>query len=469
MTTVVESPAELAMGRMASLVMENDRPWIESAADWQIEDAEAILDPDGPEKSHFITRPKGGRKTADVAAIVLAVLLDQAPPRARLYAAAADQEQAGLLVDSIAGYVERSGLHGLVKVTGDTVTNLQDGATFKTLAADAPGAQGLRPYFLALDELAEWRDSPLGRRLLQNLLQGTEKYGARVVVISNAGSPAGIAGRLYRTALASRHWRVSELAGPLPWLSESQLERLRETCDSEAEYLRLHANVWAEGPDRLASVDDIEACMVLPAYPAAPEYGQRYVIGVDLALKRDLAALVVAHNVWRTVRGETGWRQERRVIVDLVKTWKAPRGGSIDLVDVRNYLAGIARQYYGATAYLDAWQAAHMAADLNRSGVQAELVSATEASNQRSTMALLGLFQDRAIELPKDEDLARELASVSLKEVGPNKYKLGDARTDLGHHDRTSALALAVDALVDTDRNPSPRLVIGQRWAGGRR
>ena len=68
---------------------------------------EAILDQAGP-PYRAITRPRGGSKTDDLAGVNLAVGLTQAPRGARMYAAAADRDQARLLLDSVEGYRART-------------------------------------------------------------------------------------------------------------------------------------------------------------------------------------------------------------------------------------------------------------------------------------------------------------------------------------------------------------------------
>ena len=41
--TVVESPADVALARMSSLVMDDGKPWAESAHRWQVDDAMSRL------------------------------------------------------------------------------------------------------------------------------------------------------------------------------------------------------------------------------------------------------------------------------------------------------------------------------------------------------------------------------------------------------------------------------------------
>lgn len=51
-----------------AVVDDHGRRWGEIATDRQREDAEALLDPSGP-RFHYLTRPRGGSKTTDLAAV----------------------------------------------------------------------------------------------------------------------------------------------------------------------------------------------------------------------------------------------------------------------------------------------------------------------------------------------------------------------------------------------------------------
>src|ERR1035441_8346482 len=92
---------------MEALRLEDGRAWGEVAADFQRDDAAAIFAPDGP-RWHFLTRPRGGSKTTDLAGVALAWLAVEAPAGARGYVVASDRDQAALLVDAAAGLVNRT-------------------------------------------------------------------------------------------------------------------------------------------------------------------------------------------------------------------------------------------------------------------------------------------------------------------------------------------------------------------------
>src|SRR5436190_22597417 len=97
-----------ALDLLAGLVLEDGHRWGEVAAPFQWADARAVLDPESPTPYSFLTRARGGSKTADLGGMTVVARLAQAPIGARLYGVAADRDQARLLVDSVAGFVART-------------------------------------------------------------------------------------------------------------------------------------------------------------------------------------------------------------------------------------------------------------------------------------------------------------------------------------------------------------------------
>ena len=98
------NPSSLEL--LASLQVDDGR-WGDTCAPFQLRDAEAVLDASGPPFT-FITRPRGGRKSTDAAGYAVALHLTAAPPGAKSYVVAADAQQAGLVLDSIRGFVRRA-------------------------------------------------------------------------------------------------------------------------------------------------------------------------------------------------------------------------------------------------------------------------------------------------------------------------------------------------------------------------
>ena len=88
---------ETAIAALYGCVVDDQgRRWGEIATDRQREDAEALLDPTGPRFSYY-TRPRGGSKTTDLAAVLAVSLMFLSRPSDRAFAFASDRDQARLL------------------------------------------------------------------------------------------------------------------------------------------------------------------------------------------------------------------------------------------------------------------------------------------------------------------------------------------------------------------------------------
>ena len=205
-----------ALDLVASLRLEDGRPWGSVALPFQWADVRAFLDPDGPRR-HYELRARGMAKTGDAAALALALLVTEAPERSRSYAYASDADQSSLLLDSIVGYVERTGLSDLVEITGRTITCRATGATLSVESSDSASAFGLRPWLLVVDEVAQWPDTRSHAKLWGAIVSSVGKVkGARLLVMSSAGSPSHPAFKRWQVAESSEHWRASIECWPLP-------------------------------------------------------------------------------------------------------------------------------------------------------------------------------------------------------------------------------------------------------------
>jgi hypothetical protein len=234
-----------ALDLMYALVLEDGRRWGEAAAGFQRADAAAVLDASSPTPYHYLTRSRGGSKTADLAGMAIAAMLAQLPRGARLYGLAADRDQGRLLLDSISGYSARTPeLKNALRVDSFRVTAPRSGSVLEVLAADAPGAWGLRPAFLIVDEIAQWATTDGPRRLWEATSSAVAKVrDARLVVLTSAGDPAHWAHGVLEHAVADPLWRVQEVRGPAPWLDEERLAEQRRRLP-ESSYRRLFLNEW---------------------------------------------------------------------------------------------------------------------------------------------------------------------------------------------------------------------------------
>lgn len=419
-----------ALDVLASLVLEDGACWGERAAGFQWADAEAILDETSATPYSFLTRGRGGSKTSDLAGMLVAVALEQAPPGARLYSAAADRDQGRLLVDAIEGFRQRTQhLAGAVEVQAYRVVFPGRDVVLEVLAADAPGAWGLRPYFLTIDEVAQWPSTSGPRLLFEALSTSVAKSpSCRLALLTSAGDPAHWSRRVREHALADPLWRVHEVPGPVPWLDASRVEEQRRRLP-DSSFRRLFLNEWVAAEDRLVDEDDLAACVLLDG-PQEPIVGRRYVIGLDVGLRRDATAAAVC-----------SLDAEKRVRLDRLEVWEPTKGREVELSVVQAWVEETARIYHGAVLVYDPYQAVQLAQAVRRAGVRAVEFTFTASSVGRLAVTLHQLLRDRRLVLPDDPGLLEELRNVRLRETSPGVLRL-DHDPDK-HDDRAVALGLA--------------------------
>ena len=428
----------LARDVLAQLVIEDGRRWVDAAWPWQLADAFAVLE--GEQPYQFLTRSRGSSKTTDLAAVALALMLSAAPG-SRWYWLAADADQGALAVDSIAGFAARTPwLAERLTIQSRRVVAHATGAQLDVLPADAPGAWGLRPDGVFVDELAQWSDTPAPRRLWEAVSTAVAKLPtARLVVLTTAGDPAHFAAKVLEHARVSPLWRVSERPGPAPWMAEDRLAEQRARVTPSL-YARLFENVWTTAEDRLTSADALAACVTLDG-PLAYDPAHSYVVALDLGLKRDATAATVCH------------REGERVVLDRIATWQGSRLKPVRLAEVEEWVEQAARSFGGAQIVLDPWQTVGLAQRLRERGVGVEEFAFTAQSVGRLAATLFNLLRDQALALPNDVELLDELANVRIRETSPGVFRLDH---DPGRHDdRAIALALAATHLLrETQHGP---------------
>lgn len=430
---------------LAGLVNEDGRTWGAAAAPFQWHDVEAIFSPDGP-RWHFLTRPRGGSKSSDLAAVLLAWLATEAQGAARGYIAAADKDQGALLLDAAQGFVARSpALRGVVKVEASKII-AKSGASVEVLAADGPSAYGLRPSFVVVDEIAQWPTTRNARSVWSALVSATAKVkGCRLVCLTSAGDPVHWSHKVLATAKSDpKRWHVAETAGPLPWVDPAVLEAQRPLL-RPSEFERLHLNVWCAAEDRLVDPADLAACVFLTG-DLPPQSSRTYIVTADLGLKNDRTACVVAHFDPRDGDPDGG-----TIVVDVLRVWQGSRRDPVQLDDIEAWLAATSTAYGHAPIRLDPWQAVGLAQRLQALGHVVEEYVFSAGSVGRLASSLFVALKSHRLALPNDEDLLAELASVRLRETSPGVVRLDH---DSGNHDdRAIALALAVEYLETQSRN----------------
>lgn len=432
-----------ALTLLAGLVLESGQRWGEAARSFQLQDALAVLDPQpGDPRWHYILRPRGASKTTDMGGCALAMLATEAPARSRSFAYASDRDQSAELLDAIGGFVSRTpGLAGVVRVEASRVVIPATGATLSIEAADAASAFGRRPWAIFADELAQWPDLPNYRRLWAAIVSALPKVkDSRLVVITTAGSPTSFAHEVWQRAQRSRDWRTAHLAGPCPWWSPAHVEALRAEL-TPAQFGQLVECRWVESDEVLASAADVLACVGHQVLE--PQRGLRYVMALDVGVRRDLTGLAVAHSA--SVSGV------RKTVVDRVVSWRPRLGQRVDLAEVQAAVVRLSKAYNNAPLVFDRSQAEQLSQAVQREGVRAVEYVFSQAGANRLAKALFVALRDHSVVLPDDAELVSELQTARLVETGPGTIKLQNPRAS--HDDLATAVGMAIVHLTDHPTN----------------
>ncbi|MDP3969099.1 MAG: hypothetical protein Q8Q02_12550 [Nocardioides sp.] len=431
---------------LASLVLDDGRRWGEAATDWQHADARAVVAAARGEvvavRRLFNLRGRGMSKTTDAAALALVLLLTLAPARSRSHAYAADADQARIMLDTVHGLAERSGLLGLVDIGARTLTVRATGATLTVESADGASAFGLRPWLTLVDELGVWPATANHRRLWGAIVSAVPKVpGSVLLVIGTAGSPTGLGAEVWAEAERSQHWRTSRRPGPAPWWSADDVAATRADLTA-SDWRRLILCEWAEGEDALAVADDVAACIRAGSTSLPPRHGVEYVAALDVGTRRDLTALVVGH----TERRDPG----RVVVVDRVLYWRPDRNkgtaGRVDLAEVEAAALRVCREYRVARLRFDRMQAEQLTANLTRAGVRCDEFVFSAAGASRLARSLWGALRDHALDLPDDDETRTEFMSTRLVETGPGTVKIQNPPGS--HDDIVTAVGMVVADLT---------------------
>jgi hypothetical protein len=418
------------MELLGSLPLEDGSSWASRAAPFQLQDARAILD--GAAQFFYLTRARGGSKTSDLAALCLVEMMRR--PDGRLYALASDKDQGGILVDALTGFIARSpALREHFKLGTWQVSCPRTGSVLQVLAADAPGTWGLRPTFVVVDEFASWMQVRAARQLWEAVSTAVPKVpGCRLVILTTAGDPAHWAASVLERARNDPAWYVHEVEGPPPWMDEEALAT-QERLHLPAVFRRLFHNEWTAPEDRLASIEDVRACVTLDG-PLEPRSGRRYVCGLDLGLRGDRTVAAIAH------------QQDGTVVLDRMQVWSGSRENEVQLSVVEDFLMEVGRQFSPAFVF-DPWQAVSLRQRLQSRGHRITDYTFTPQSVGRLAVTMYNLIREHRLAIPDDPDLIDELSNVRLRETSPGIFRVDH---DAGQHDdRVVSLALAAQRLLE--------------------
>lgn len=432
-------------------------------------------------------RTKGASKDTDWSVNLLWLLAFSRRPL-RMQVGAFDAEQASEVRLIIRDVLRQDApvntfLREVIDVQADQIVNAHTGGIIEIMTSDKWGSHGSRIDVLLLNELTHQPSDGFAETLMDNC---DKMPNSLVVIATNSGHDPSWQLQWKRLFQTSDRWRVMEYSRPSPWVSDAALAESAKR-NPAGRFERLWHGVWsAEESDPAIDPADLAAAFVpglLPLDRAERDFD--YVAGLDLAIVRHAAALVVLG----IDRSRTGFG---RIRLAAVKVWRAPSGRRIDLQAIEDacFAAHAAYSLQGLT--IDFWQAAFMGQRLARGAGDFGLAKPRfdhfglppparpavpviefmphSKNLQAVATAVREAFADRRVMLYENADLKADLKRLRLVERPNSSFRLmspevlAATREGTGagtpHGDAATAFSLAM--LAASERATSPIV-----WVGG--
>lgn len=278
--------------------------------------------------------------------------LIEGEPGAEVYSAAGDRQQARVVFNEAKWQVvQSSALSGVCKVYRDAIEVPSTGAVYRVLSSDAKLQQGLNPSTVVFDELHVQSNDDLWDALT---LGSGARRDPMIVAITTAGHDLDtICGRLYEYGkrvisgdvdderFGFWWWEAPEGCAPddrdawvaaNPNLVEGLLDEedmevsVRQTA--EMSFRRFRLNQWTRSQDSWLPAGALDACVSdLELERDLPTF-----VGVDMALKHDSIAVVVAQP-----------REDGRIVCR-AKIWH-PDASAMDVSAVEAHIRQLCRDW----------------------------------------------------------------------------------------------------------------------------
>ena len=405
-----------------------------------------LRDGDMPERRRFwIERTKKASKDADLAVYVAWLVAFPTRPF-YIQIGAADRDQAGIVKDRLSALLHHNPwLNDYIKMTGNQIKSTKMGHDGKPLcrvdikSSDVAGAHGGTPDLLIINEL-----SHIGKfEFAENMMDNADGVAQGMVIIATNAGIKGTKAHKWREAhLASPEWDCFILDRPAPWHAKSTVSDAKRR-NSRSRYLRLWWGKWVAGTGDAVDHADIEACKVLKGPDQIPLDGWTYLMGLDLGISKDHAALAVI-----------GIDTKRRKIRVANFCWWNPKDyedGKVSLARVRQKCIEWGLLYRPLRMLYDPHQAELLVQDVknySKNQIRTKEMSFGSASNMVAMAdSFVQLVTAHTLEYFDDADfkLQGDFAKFSIveKQYG---LRLEAVRDETGHADVGTAVVITLPA-----------------------
>jgi hypothetical protein len=378
-------------------------------------------------------------------------------PSTEVIVAAADTEQASIILEHIDGFTARSPMLQTLIERAPNVRLFAGRSRVRVIASDAASAWGhggvYRRFRLILDELTAWKDR--GEQLWEALASATGKVAdAQTICLGNSGWNADRAWQYKVRETAEREpWaRLFSPEGTLAsWISRKWLDQQRSLLPP-ASFERLHLNRWISQEGDFVSAQQLDACVDSTLARIARGRGAFYG-GLDLGLTKDRTAFAI-------VQARNG-----RFELCEMQVWQGTRSQPVSIEMVERAIIAACERFPGLRIDADKWQLESVLQRLRAHGVAIEKFEFSPASVQRLSESLYRCITSRTLALPPGEhDLRQEILGLVTRETA-NGWRF-DHRAG-GFSDMAVALAMAVH-LAERKSRRVPMAIINPNSTGTR-
>jgi NAD(P)-dependent dehydrogenase (short-subunit alcohol dehydrogenase family) len=437
------------------IVLSDGRPVGEALADdeWIEEDLLAPVferTADGRRRygGVYVELPRGHWKSGGAAAIAVAeaVLNDGTD----IVIAAADVEQAGIVLENIEGYLERNpALRRGFKRKRDEFRH--KGSRIRVISSDVASSWGLggtHPSFRVIaDELTAW-PGERGEQLFTSLVSATGKTpDAQWIVISNAGFDSANSWQFrVRETARKENWALLVTVDGIiaSWISEEWVEQQRKLLPGPV-FDRVVLNQWTSQSGDFVTAAQWRRCVepgIRPQTTGVREIA--YFGGHDLGLSKDRCAFAIVH-----LDPQDG----NTIVLDELQVWQGSRQNEIEIAGQERALVDAKRRYPRLRIWADPWQFKGSIQKLSSGGIAIQEFTFSAGSVARLSSVLYGVISDASLRVFDDRDLEAEILGLVTVQTAAGwriDHRVG------GFSDRAMALGMAVQEAVKTRRKPGP-------------
>jgi hypothetical protein len=376
----------------------------------------------------YLELPRGHWKSGGAAAIATGEAALH--PSTDVVIGAVDTDQARVVLENVAGYLQRNPeVGGLFTARRDEFVT-RGGSRVRVISSDAPSAFGLggthERFRVICDELTAWKTEDLWIALAS--ASGKVK-DTQTIVLSNAGFDAERSWQweIRQTADEAEWAYLFSADGVIAsWITPEWVAQMQALLPAAA-FERLIGNLWTTGAGDFVSVEQWRSCVDHELSPGRGGSGRRFA-GLDLGLTHDRTVLAVVH-----------W-DEDRIVLDELLVWQGSRAEPVSIAAVEAALVDASERWPSFEVYADPWQLKGSMERL-RGRVRIQEWGFSQSSVRKLSVTLFNAITSATLRAYPDAELEREITGLRVVEAASG-WRF-DHRTG-AFSDRAVALAMAI-------------------------